>query len=1056
MKTNINIFNALNESLEEEFERKRNHKKYSVKNRKLNEADKVEIDKDGNKSIRDTKTGHLKKITVSKKTQDKMADEYNRKLDESSGDRYEVWQRYYDDEFNRNGEYVQSFDNYEQAAKFVAGLTRDSNCEAWIVDKFEESSLNETGEWDDNDEEMSAWLEDLRGQAQELADEISGEVKSVTGFDAYQGPRAVVHSPKHGDVIVWFDSEDDTGRSFNVKVAHVGWISGGIKQLADLLNQDKIPENEIINESLINEAERIDPNNLTKEQLWNLRKEIVLGSIYINDYKNSLNINPQAVCNFFDSFIEDAQQDDEGNFNNRKTEDFDNAEELYNYYFSCENPFGDLTESKINESEDNDFYNYVKGLLDAGAIDDPNYYNSLSDKEKEDLIRNTWMKDGEIIKQFKDIKKDLNEDDIEFYKNKYKNTFDRWKKSNPQASDKEIVDIIKAKQYNGELNEEDVIKVNDVEIEPDYIIQDVTVLDQVGDGDVQSPDIEAMLTLVDSALKENYSKEWGHIKTLSSKIDENTSYALVDISTPEVLKEFESKGIKDAAIGKNLILEKVNDKLVEFKVNNLNGTTKYSKKTSNPQKTIYEWIETEFLQEAKEEKAKELEIIKAKTEKETVENYINNRLDLKMEIENIKMFIELSKEVKAQEEMKPAIQKRMYAFAAEVPYNIEVKFKNDQYELSFSNLDQVVEMIFGKEWVKETTPDNEVVGVIKESSLPNISKFIYDLDKDKGNSWSAQHYTEDGNGNKIIIVSRNGDSDNTAEDIKKAVEEKYPKLRGDITENKAGVWFYLTESQKLTEAYEQFNIGEIEVVFNPDTYETLYSIPSADVQDKKINLTKVPTVDTPYDTDTIIKSYIETRFGRIPTEEEKKVEDNNETLEPTPEKPEPSQEEEIPQDDINIDRPKEAPQDDLGEPENIDSDLIEDELPDEPEENETPAEIEEETPEAETGSATFMKIRPKQNISVEDLRAQQLDGNTPNSNYIVVDTIDLPAEEFEDLSNNLNQPRSYLEGIQAIDRKNYSFNVVKVISAKSSYDLLIDPLGYNYPRYVSVVDKASI
>ncbi len=49
---------------------------------------------------------------------------------------------------------------------------------------------------------------------------------------------------------------------------------------------------------------------------------------------------------------------------------------------------------------DDDFYNYVKGLLDNGAIDDPSYYNSLSDKDKEDLIRNTWMKDKDIINDY--------------------------------------------------------------------------------------------------------------------------------------------------------------------------------------------------------------------------------------------------------------------------------------------------------------------------------------------------------------------------------------------------------------------------------------------------------------------------------------------------------------------------------------------------------------------------------------------------------------------------------------------------------------------------------
>ena len=114
----------------------------------------------------------------------------------------------------------------------------------------------------------------------------------------------------------------------------------------DAYNQDNM------NESAVQTKEQIDPNNLTKEQLWKLRQEIVLGSLYTDDYNNSFNIDPSAVCNFFDSFIEDAQSDDYGNPNNRKVEDYDNAEELYNYYLSCENPFGELPKTDMNESED--------------------------------------------------------------------------------------------------------------------------------------------------------------------------------------------------------------------------------------------------------------------------------------------------------------------------------------------------------------------------------------------------------------------------------------------------------------------------------------------------------------------------------------------------------------------------------------------------------------------------------------------------------------------------------------------------------------------------------
>ena len=149
--------------------------------------------------------------------------------------------------------------------------------------------LNETGEWDDNDEDMQMWLEDLRDQAKELAAEVKGEVKSVTGFDAYQGPRAIVHTPKHGDIEMWYDQEDDRGLTFNCKVAHVGWINGGINQLAEILNQDTIDDNEIISESEDikphKKADRQD-DKLHEAQVKGLRTVKSQGNIYMLEDDN--------------------------------------------------------------------------------------------------------------------------------------------------------------------------------------------------------------------------------------------------------------------------------------------------------------------------------------------------------------------------------------------------------------------------------------------------------------------------------------------------------------------------------------------------------------------------------------------------------------------------------------------------------------------------------------------------------------------------------------------------------------------------------------------------
>ena len=44
--------------------------------------------------------------------------------------------------------------------------------------------------------------------------------------------------------------------------------------------------------------------DLNTEQILQLRKEIVLNSIFTNDYENSFDIPPQQVQDFFDCYIE--------------------------------------------------------------------------------------------------------------------------------------------------------------------------------------------------------------------------------------------------------------------------------------------------------------------------------------------------------------------------------------------------------------------------------------------------------------------------------------------------------------------------------------------------------------------------------------------------------------------------------------------------------------------------------------------------------------------------------------------------------------------------------
>ena len=67
------------------------------------------------------------------------------KKTESLGDRYEVWQSYYEDG-RTTTEYVMSFDNYAEAQRFASGLMQDPDCDAWVEDTEEESNIDESKE----------------------------------------------------------------------------------------------------------------------------------------------------------------------------------------------------------------------------------------------------------------------------------------------------------------------------------------------------------------------------------------------------------------------------------------------------------------------------------------------------------------------------------------------------------------------------------------------------------------------------------------------------------------------------------------------------------------------------------------------------------------------------------------------------------------------------------------------------------------------------------------------------------------------------------------------
>ena len=86
----------------------------------------------------------------------------------------------------------------------------------------------------------------------------------------------------------------------------------------------------------IREARERHIKDLTDEELIALRKEIRLGSLFYRDYDNSFGIDEHEVCDFFDGFLEDAEDNFKYEFG-RYPKD---AGELYDY---CDNDDALLT-----------------------------------------------------------------------------------------------------------------------------------------------------------------------------------------------------------------------------------------------------------------------------------------------------------------------------------------------------------------------------------------------------------------------------------------------------------------------------------------------------------------------------------------------------------------------------------------------------------------------------------------------------------------------------------------------------------------------------------------
>lgn len=762
-----------------------------------------------------------------------------------------------------------------------------------------------------------------------------------------------------------------------------------------------------------------------------------------------------------------------------------------------------------------------------------------------------------------------------------------------------------------DLNEDAYITINDGGQEADYMIQDVTELEDVDDDTVEAPSVEGLLSLVNESLNNKYGTAWGYIKSKSISMKENLQYAIIDIVTPSVLREAEENKIKDKAVSKTIILESVpNSKsLVNLKVNTLAGTTRFSQKTREPAKVLTRWLESEYLYDEMVKDFQDKLAARQATLKDSTESYLKQHPDLKVRIDVIKAQEKMLKDAGMLENSMDDLARTAYGIAVEFPANIKVDGnKDNEYNMEFDTIDEIVKILFGESYVRDIPKEEKELAkknkkVLKDNlkeSEHNLSKDLFGVEAEKRNSQKQQElerdlqYVRDIMAGKEVIDDKYHEklSLDTAkkwlrddyvyvnnllaaspEDINKKLAQEFPDIFGqDLTESEKTKEYYIivrimnkynkgkegflgknnkivanekdalifnsrTEAQKalrkykpennytlvksniesrksLKESYETFNIGEIEGTFNTSTGEILYSIPSKNVTDKKVSLDKIPSTDTPYDTDTIIKNYIETHYGVI--DRETKVDDKETLKEPNGDETEIDTEvtEKEPiekstdvkamdesytsvedakrklgnnwptyQDDVEGEYLPIPTRDEYermwnGEDRSqyantsyegflnalVDSGELADEelynilLNDntmEEELEDTGVDISDDLQEdakSETGTSSFYKIRQRDSVNIDSLLEKASQGiNSQESEYIVVKEVNLTPEEMQEVTSNLSKPQAFLQGVEPIDRKNYPFNVVKVTSESSPYTLLIDNVGYNYPRYVSVI-----
>lgn len=303
----------------------------------------------------------------------------------------------------------------------------------------------------------------------------------------------------------------------------------------------------------------------------------------------------------------------------------------------------------------------------------------------------------------------------------------------------------------------------------DYTITDITELNKVSDGDVQPPiDITGLLNEVDSRLNESIGENWGVINYQSTRYNTETgnSNALFEL----------------CASGKTYLMSMLlEENGTLLKVNNTKGQTIFKRKTNDAVGLAESYIR-QFIPMKEAEKVDKTECDE-KPLKERLEKAILANDVLSNKSAEINYLVDLTSEVKDDGQFFDLVQKKIYAFVAELHANVTPCMPTEKDEQEFATFDAMVEALYGKDFVEvhEDEP-KQVKGTekLEESAKPVegykkdlIEKFPELKDNENFKSyadddWMAIDLNDDGSIKGYRLATKNIDE---ADDSEEKVEE---------------------------------------------------------------------------------------------------------------------------------------------------------------------------------------------------------------------------------------------------------------------------------------------